>query len=454
MKAKLAAVKTVTGFDQAYSAFVPKPLPDCFIWVPSKAPAVSAPVFPPLPADGMCPSIEHNHKPRASYSKKSPTRIKPLLTAAARATREATNRTRKLETEKRHEQEFKAKVEDYVARGGRYNPKTRRGFSPEGLARKQAAMDLYNEKKQNFLALLNRPPTYGLPSFYSSDFRSSAEYKFSRFVSKQRFDDVSLSYPERSVSRISDVQESWFFEGGIWHRRSNDAEISVAWTGGVSRWERDFDLTHRLWQGREDEYQVQVKGTGFLYRHLEDSCNVDRYGLLKYHPKEYQAAFKKFFRLRKHLLNFALRSITNNLSQDYVTKDRELVRTILYVSARSINKWTRDRIKLDDSVALIDLLKTESKRLGKYWSEFLQALLPKEARILDRAIAAFHASAALAHPDTEWTQGLVARLFDDCLTESKSAFDYNDSYNAVFWSWTKLDFEQVKSNLPKKFSRQ
>jgi hypothetical protein len=74
---------------------------------------------------------------------------------------------------------------------------------------------------------------------------------------------------------------------------------------------RDFDLIHRLWPGRQDESQVQVKGTAFLYRHFKDSCENDKYVLLKYHPKEFQAKFLKFYRLRSNLLNFALRATTN-----------------------------------------------------------------------------------------------------------------------------------------------
>jgi hypothetical protein len=200
--------------------------------------------------------------------------------------------------------------------------------------------------------------------------------------------------------------------------------------------------------------QVQVKGTAFLYRHFKDSCNDsvdDRYLLIRYHKLDFQSKFRRFYRLRLNLLNFALHSITNTLSNTYVDKAHELVRPIFYVSARSINNWTRNKLRLPDSSALLELLQTEDERFRDYWSDFFAALLPKEASILNRAVAMFE-SVALENPTTEWTQALVAQVFDACLTDAKTEFNYDDSYNAVFRTWMSLDFLDVKEQLPKKLT--
>jgi hypothetical protein len=221
LKAKLALVKSALPHNDNYNSFETNDLLE-------PSPSVVA-------AHGILRPVEHKIKQGGRYRIKAPSRVLPLLTPIACANREATNRTRKFDTAKRHEQEFRAHAEYNLAHGGRYNPVTRRSLSPEGLARKQASMDLYNSARQDLRALLNRPPTEGLPFFYSEDFRSSAEHKLSKLIAKQDLEDVSLSYSERSVSRASDVQESWFFAGGTWHRHSNDSEISVAWAGGISR---------------------------------------------------------------------------------------------------------------------------------------------------------------------------------------------------------------------------
>jgi hypothetical protein len=464
---RLAAAKAKRAADPEFSS-VPQT---------ESIPESPAPVVRSFPLTCLDLSIEPNTKQKEiwkeevgnekvkssktlRYANPASSRARPLHTDEANRKRTETYTKRKAETKARKNKKFVAKAVRNVSLGGRYNPRTRRCLTPDGLARKQSSISLINDSRRDFFALLNIPSTENLPSFYpkSSKFRSSAEHKFDTLINAQLFPDLSLSYSE-SKPRSFDAKESWFDQHGKWERRSTCSEVSLNWSGRRTFWVRDFDLsfknhTRLRFSSRTenqplfDEYQVQVKGANFLYHWAKDSCAGDLQA--KYYPKEYQARFRKFLRLRNALLNFALRNLTNSLSHGYVLPETELVRKLLHVSASSINAWTKSKLTLDWSHQLLSLLQKESARFEDYWWDFLKALLPQEYRILVRAVNLFKDFAS-ENPSLMWTQGQVARHFSGCLQLAKEQVGYDDSYSAVFRSWLRLDFSTFRFNLPKPF---
>jgi hypothetical protein len=255
-----------------------------------------------------------------------------------------------------------------------------------------------NANRAYFNSLLGKSPTTHLPPpSFQGVFRKGAEALAYQFIEGQLLPSIELTYVETAFSRYS--------------------EVACTWAGGLSYWERDFDLFFNLEKGETIYAQLQCKGFGAWFRPLFRSVASTDYA------RATSAPFLSFYRLFRRMAGFAIRHFVNDLQTAYQSEGPR--RPLLYASYASLKQWLREDLRVDSADDLLELYIAETVAFWRRFQRLFERVFPRQWEILRTTLALARTRCAVFRKvGRSLSASAIATFYAHCLAEAKLDADY------------------------------